>query len=144
MDTHLGRTAVVTGAAAGIGRAVSCELIRRGADIIAIDLDPADDTADAVRQLGRKVLPLQADVSDPRQVEALAGDLLNAVCPTATRTPGMQHVGEERLQAIANLQAIKRIGTPEDVVGAVCFLTSDDCAFMTGQTVVPDGGLMRV
>lgn len=56
----------------------------------------------------------------------------------------MSHVGEERLQMIANMQAIKRIGTAQDVVGTVCFLSSDDSAFMTGQTLVPDGGLMRV
>lgn len=81
---------------------------------------------------------------------ALANDLapyritVNAVCPTASRTPGMAHVGDEQLQTIANMQAIKRIGTPQDVVGAVCFLSSEDSAFITGQTVVSDGGLMRV
>lgn len=72
------------------------------------------------------------------------GITVNAVCPTASRTPGMSHVGEERLQMIANTQAIKRIGTAQDVVGTVCFLSSEDSAFMTGQTLVPDGGLMRV
>lgn len=41
-------------------------------------------------------------------------------------------------------QAIKRIATADDVVGTVCFLSSEDSAFMTGQTLVPDGGLMRV
>jgi NAD(P)-dependent dehydrogenase (short-subunit alcohol dehydrogenase family) len=81
---------------------------------------------------------------------ALATDLapfginVNAVCPTASRTRGMQSVDEDRLQVIANMQAIKRIRTPQDSVGTVCFLTSDDSAFMTGQTLVSDGGLMRV
>ena len=45
---------------------------------------------------------------------------------------------------IANKQAIKRIGTAQDVVGTVCFLSSEDSAFMTGQTLATDGGLMRV
>lgn len=72
------------------------------------------------------------------------GITMNAVCPTASRTPGMSPVSDERMQMIANSQAIKRVGTSEDVVGTVCFLASDDSAFMTGQTLVPDGGLMLV
>ena len=37
-------------------------------------------------------------------------------------------------------RAIQRDETPEDLVGAVSFLASDDAAFMTGQTLVVDGG----
>ena len=36
--------------------------------------------------------------------------------------------------------AIQRDERPEDLVGAVSFLASDDAAFMTGQTMVVDGG----
>ena len=76
MNTHDGRVAVVTGAAVGFGRANSCELARRGADVIAVDLNPPDDTENAVQQLGRRALSLRADVSDPDQVAAIATDLL--------------------------------------------------------------------
>jgi NAD(P)-dependent dehydrogenase (short-subunit alcohol dehydrogenase family) len=41
-------------------------------------------------------------------------------------------------------QAIKRLGDPEDVTGAVLFLTSDDAAFITGQAIVVDGGQYRI
>jgi hypothetical protein len=37
-------------------------------------------------------------------------------------------------------RAIKRMGEPEDVTGAILFLTSDDAAFITGQAIVVDGG----
>ena len=37
-------------------------------------------------------------------------------------------------------RAIKRNQVPEDLIGALLFLASDDCAFMTGQSVVVDGG----
>jgi NAD(P)-dependent dehydrogenase (short-subunit alcohol dehydrogenase family) len=82
---------------------------------------------------------------------ALATDLapygitVNALCPTASNTPGgRQFIGDEILGQVAQMQAIKRVGVADDVVGTVAFLTSDDSAFMTGQTLVADGGLMRV
>ena len=37
-------------------------------------------------------------------------------------------------------QAIKRTETPEDLTGTLAFLTSDDAAFITGQTIVVEGG----
>ena len=47
----------------------------------------------------------------------------------------------EKLQEISvKSRVIARDQLPEDVVGAVVFLASDDAAFMTGQTLVVDGG----
>jgi 3-oxoacyl-[acyl-carrier protein] reductase len=39
-------------------------------------------------------------------------------------------------------RAISREGTPEDIVGVVSFLLSDDASFITGQLIVADGGLV--
>ena len=50
---------------------------------------------------------------------------------------------DEEFEAVAQMQAIKRVEVPEDLVGAVSFLTSDDAAFMTGQTLNVDGGRVR-
>jgi NAD(P)-dependent dehydrogenase (short-subunit alcohol dehydrogenase family) len=44
---------------------------------------------------------------------------------------------------VAGLQAIKRIDAPDDLVGALSFLTDDDAAFMTCQTLNMDGGRVR-
>ena len=64
---------------------------------------------------------------------------------SASSTPGGQaFIGDEVLGMVANMQSIKRIGTAADIIGTVCFLSSDDSAFVTGQTIVADGGLMRV
>ena len=246
-SSHQGRVAVVTGAAGGFGQAISIELARRGADIVAVDLHPADDVVAAVRDIGQKAIALRADVSDPAQVDAVTPDILgfagrvdilvnnagvfpfrdiweldfaewkriqainldsqflmakavmgsmrdnswgrivnlasnslglavpnmvpymaakggvvgftralatdlaphgitvNAICPTASNTPGGQSfIGDEMLQMVADMQAIKRVGSPTDIVGTICFLSSDDSGFITGQTIVVDGGLMRV
>jgi len=56
--------------------------------------------------------------------------------------PGFATMDEE-FTAVAGLQAIKRVEVPDDLVGALSFLTSDDAAFMTGQTLNVDGGRVR-
>lgn len=50
---------------------------------------------------------------------------------------------EEEDAASAARQAIPRPQVPADLVGTVSFLTSDDAAFLTGQTIYVDGGLVR-
>jgi NAD(P)-dependent dehydrogenase (short-subunit alcohol dehydrogenase family) len=61
-----GRTAIVTGAGQGIGRATALALARAGAHVAAVDIDPpaAKATAEAVAALGRRSLALDADVGD--------------------------------------------------------------------------------
>lgn len=81
-----------------------------------------------------------------------SGITVNAVAPglivtdTTIRAiggaPGEQ--GASKWDDMRALQPIKRNGTPEDVVGAIAFLVSDDAGYMTAQTVVLDGGLGRV
>lgn len=68
-----GKKALVTGASRGIGRAVALKLAREGADLIvtATSLERAKQTADEILLLGRKAIPVKADVSDSADVEAL-------------------------------------------------------------------------
>jgi NAD(P)-dependent dehydrogenase (short-subunit alcohol dehydrogenase family) len=83
----------------------------------------------------------------------LAGDgiTVNAIAPGLTRSPGTLaraprpgfKTMDDEFAAIAAMQAIKRVEVPDDLVGAVSFLTSDDAAFMTGQTLNVDGGRVR-
>jgi NAD(P)-dependent dehydrogenase (short-subunit alcohol dehydrogenase family) len=81
------------------------------------------------------------------------GITVNAVAPGLTRTHGMMDPNrrgpgglttEEEIAVLSQLQAIPRGGEVADLVGTVAFLTSDDAAFMTGQTLVVDGGLWRL
>ena len=48
-----------------------------------------------------------------------------------------------RVAVVPKLQAIKRVELPDDLTGTVSFLASDDAAFLTGQTLFVDGGLVR-
>jgi len=81
------------------------------------------------------------------------GITVNAVAPGLTRTHGMMDPNrrgpgglttEQEIAFLAQLQAIPRGGEVSDLVGVVSFLASDDAAFMTGQTLVVDGGLWRL
>lgn len=82
---------------------------------------------------------------------AADGVTVNAISPGLTRSPGtlartpraaFASMEEEFLSA-AQMQAIKRVETPEDLAGTVSFLTSDDAGFITGQTLYVDGGRVR-
>ncbi|GAA3289269.1 SDR family NAD(P)-dependent oxidoreductase [Streptomyces cinereospinus] len=76
---------------------------------------------------------------------AAFGITVNAVGPTMTRTPGIvSAVPDAAQQQIAQLQAIKRVAEPDDVVGTIAFLTGEDSSFVTGQTIMADGGLTRM
>ena len=72
------------------------------------------------------------------------GITANAVLPGLTNTLATAPQSEEQKRSTWEQQAIKRLGDPEDVTGAVLFLTTDDAAFITGQAIVVDGGQYRI
>jgi len=71
------KTALVTGGGRGIGRGIALEFAREGADVAINyrrDREAAEKTAAEVRTLGRRVVVLQADVSDREAVEAMVAE----------------------------------------------------------------------
>jgi 3-oxoacyl-[acyl-carrier protein] reductase len=72
------------------------------------------------------------------------GITANSVLPGLTNTLAIGPQSEEQKRGTWEQQAIKRLGGPEDITGAVLFLTSDDAAFITGQAIVVDGGQYRL
>ena len=71
----------------------------------------------------------------------LAPDVrVNAVAPAVIRTAFARALYEDREDEAAAVYPLGRLGEPDDVAGPVCFLLSDDAAWITGQTVVIDGG----
>jgi NAD(P)-dependent dehydrogenase (short-subunit alcohol dehydrogenase family) len=72
------------------------------------------------------------------------GITANAVLPGLTNTLATASQSEEQKRGTWEQQAIKRLGEPEDMTGAILFLTSDDAAFITGQAIVVDGGQYRI
>jgi 3-oxoacyl-[acyl-carrier protein] reductase len=71
---------------------------------------------------------------------ARAGITVNAVLPGNIRTPGFGDLGAEHEQAMLSAIPVGRLGEPEDVGWAVRFLASPEARYITGQTLVIDGG----
>jgi len=80
------------------------------------------------------------------------GVTVNAIAPSLVQTPTTMHRAAgpgglspaDEAELVAGMQAVKRPELPDDLVGTMAFLTSDDARFITAQTIFVDGGLVRV
>lgn len=75
---------------------------------------------------------------------AQKGIRVNAVCPGFIQTPMLERAGvttdRQRTAAMADLHPMKRLGKPEEVAETVLWLCSDAASFVTGHSVLIDGG----
>ena len=78
------------------------------------------------RSLARELAPFKVNV--------------NAICPGVTRTRVLEKISDEILDGIRKSIPMGFFAEPEDIAAAVAFLASDDARYMTGQSVVVDGG----
>jgi len=70
------------------------------------------------------------------------GITCNAVAPGFIETDMTSGLPAEVKEGVTKLMAVKRLGTPEDIAACVAYVTSDEAGFMTGQTLVVDGGMI--
>ena len=78
------------------------------------------------RSLARELAPFKVNV--------------NALCPGVTKTRVIDRISEEVLEKIRASIPLGYFAEPEDIAAAAAFLASDDARYMTGQSVVVDGG----
>ncbi len=69
---------------------------------------------------------------------------VNAVAPAVVKTQFATALFEGREAEVSALYPLKRLGEPEDIGAAVAFLASDDASWITGQTLLIDGGATAV
>jgi NAD(P)-dependent dehydrogenase (short-subunit alcohol dehydrogenase family) len=146
-----GKTALVTGASRGIGRAAARSLADLGANVIltARTQDAADAAAEKISgAMGFAAHAADEDASKAaliqltRQsaVELAPTVRVNAVAPGVVRTKLSELLWRDHEQTLVDSVPLARIGEPEDVGWAIAFLASDAAAWITGQTLVIDGG----
>jgi NAD(P)-dependent dehydrogenase (short-subunit alcohol dehydrogenase family) len=97
-----GRVALVTGAAQGIGRAMSVALAEAGADLLLADRNTPgmQRTAETITALGRRAVPWSGDVSEPGQIRTMFAQL--------DREYG-------RIDFLANVAGDGKLGRPEEI-----------------------------
>jgi 3-oxoacyl-[acyl-carrier protein] reductase len=72
---------------------------------------------------------------------ASRGITVNVVAPGLIATDMTQTITEGARQEWESRIPLKRLGTPEDIAAAVCFLASNEAAYITGQVVAVNGGM---
>ena len=74
----LGKVALVTGAAQGIGKAIALLLAEKGADVVVSDInvEKAQETAREIEEKGRKSMALKVNVADPDEVEQMVETII--------------------------------------------------------------------
>lgn len=65
---------------------------------------------------------------------------VNAVCPGYIDTPLLRDIPDDKKQALVALHPIGRLGRAEEVASVVLFLASDEASFITGASILVDGG----
>ena len=82
------------------------------------------------RSLARELAPFQVNV--------------NVVCPGAIRTRAHDRLPKEVIDKVRSSVPMGYVAEPEDVAGVVAFLASDDARYITGQSILIDGGRWMV
>ena len=82
-----------------------------------------------------------ATLSSAKELGKL-GVRVNAVAPGYIETAMTAHVNPAQKEALIGSIPLGRVGTPDDVANAICFLASDFASYITGQVLGVDGGMI--
>lgn len=126
-----------------MSQAAAAELIARGTpgSIVSISSISGMNTAPFHIAYGTAKAAVVAATRTLAVELATAGIRVNAVAPGVTATPASRMYVDEDPDRDRRAIAMGRRGTPDEQAGAVLFLLSDLSGYITGQTILVDGGL---
>ncbi|GIK79053.1 MAG: 3-oxoacyl-[acyl-carrier-protein] reductase [Pseudorhodoplanes sp.] len=75
---------------------------------------------------------------------ARRGVTANCVAPGFIATPMTDKLNDKQREAIMAMVPANRLGTPDDIAGAVVYLASDEASYVTGQTLHVNGGMAMI
>jgi NAD(P)-dependent dehydrogenase (short-subunit alcohol dehydrogenase family) len=132
----------VVAALAWVQRALAAGLGDRGGAVVNVSSVAGVQPAPGIAFYGVSKAAL-SHLTASLAVELGPSVRVNAVAPAIVRTRFATALYEGRESEVAASYPLGRLGLPEDVAGAVAYLLSDDAGWVTGQTLVVDGGITR-
>ena len=87
-------------------------------------------------------LPIFIHLTQQLAGELAPGVRVNALAPGLVRTDMARALWEPNEEAVARMHPVGRIGEPADIARAALYLASDASAWVTGETIVLDGGTL--
>src|SRR5258705_366407 len=136
-----GKVAVITGSSRGIGRAIAERMAEHGAKVVISSIGGLKGST----VLGAYAISKAADMQLARNLACEYGKhniRVNCIAPGLIKTDFAKALWDnpETLKASTARSPLLRIGEPDEIAGAAVFLASAAGTFMTGQTIVIDGG----
>jgi NAD(P)-dependent dehydrogenase (short-subunit alcohol dehydrogenase family) len=142
LDLDIARKVVDTNVLAAIGwtqGSVKAWMAEHGGAIVNVSSVSAVKPAPMIGIYGASKAML-VSVTELLAVELAPKIRVNAIAPALVKTKFASALYEGREEEVSAAYPLKRLGEPEDIGGVVAFLLSEDAAWMTGQTIVIDGG----
>ena len=107
----------------------------------ALKIDPVDPHSPArAYGISERGNPLRVQAS--AKAWGCVGGRVNSVSPGVISTGAGRQEIEGPAGKFINMSPVKRVGTPQDIVHAVCFLASAESSFITGNVILVDGGVV--
>ena len=132
-----GRAALVTGGTRGIGRGIAEVLCAAGARVV---ITGPVTGYPGLAHYGASKAGMDGFMRTAAIEVAPFGITVNAVAPGSIRTEGLADLGAEAVASMEALIPLHRLGDPHEIGSTVLYLASDLASFVTGQSIVVDGG----